>query len=168
MKEWRVYSKQEPGKGHRGVIIWWPEWDEREARTWLKENANTEPGNFYEGITLELVEFETDHEKAIRERDAALAEARERIKELNNTISASVDREDRKQERIAALEGVLEALADEVDGLVGESSGVYGFHLKPAPWHEILGSGRFERLGSLSAARALLTETKTTQNEEMK
>jgi hypothetical protein len=79
MKEWRVYSKQEPGSDHRGVIIWWPAWDEREAKDWFRENVEgSTPDHFYFGATLELAEFESDLERAIRERD----EARTRVAEL--------------------------------------------------------------------------------------
>ena len=77
MKEWRVYSKPEPGK-EKGVIIWWPEWDAREAREWFKENVeNQRDGHFYHRATLELVEFETREErmeKAIKELVEAYGE----------------------------------------------------------------------------------------------
>lgn len=68
MKEWRVYAKDRPDHP-RGVIIWWPEWDEREARAWFKEHSTEEADHFYEGMTLELVEFETKEERIEKERD---------------------------------------------------------------------------------------------------
>ena len=70
LKQWTVFSKQEPDKDHRGVIIWWPEWDGREARKWFRENVEkAEPGHFYHGATLELDEFETREERIEKERD---------------------------------------------------------------------------------------------------
>ena len=58
----------------------------------------------------------------------------------------------------ARLREALQALLDEVDGLTGESQGVYGLHLNgdPAPWDELLPGGRFERLSSMDEARAAL------------
>lgn len=49
-------------------------------------------------------------------------------------------------------------LVDDIDGLIAESSGVYGLHLNgdPAPWDELVEGGRFERLTHLQAVRELL------------
>ena len=62
MKEWRVYAKPKPGQTP-GIIITFPEWDEPGAREWFKEHQTTKPGHFYEGMTLELVEYETREER---------------------------------------------------------------------------------------------------------
>lgn len=53
------------------------------------------------------------------------------------------------------LRRVLASLVDEIDSLIGESTGVYGLHQNgdPAPWHELLAGGRFQRL-DLGEARA--------------
>lgn len=68
MKEWRVYAKPKPGQTP-GIIITFYEWDEPGAREWFKEHQTTKPGHFYEGMTLELVEFETREERIEKERD---------------------------------------------------------------------------------------------------
>lgn len=53
------------------------------------------------------------------------------------------------------LRRVLASLVDEIDSLIGESTGVYGLHQNgdPSPWHELLAGGRFQRL-DLGEARA--------------
>lgn len=53
---------------------------------------------------------------------------------------------------------ILSALLDDIEGLMGESSGVYGLHLNgdPSPWGELTEGGRFERLLNISAARAVI------------
>lgn len=55
----------------------------------------------------------------------------------------------------ARLLGALSALLDDIEGLIGESSGVYGLHLNGdvSPWSELEEGGRFERLSSMSSAR---------------
>ena len=52
----------------------------------------------------------------------------------------------------------LSELLNEVDGLIGESTGVAGLHLNGdvAPWSELEEGGRFERLSSMSKARAAI------------
>ena len=58
------------------------------------------------------------------------------------------------------LANALSELLNEIDGLMGESAGVYGLHLNgdPSPWSEIEEGGRFERLPSMSKARAVLAK----------
>jgi hypothetical protein len=68
MKEWRVYAKDRTDHNW-AVIIWWPEWDEREAKAWFKEHSTEHADHFYGGMTLELVEFETKEERIEKERD---------------------------------------------------------------------------------------------------
>jgi hypothetical protein len=55
----------------------------------------------------------------------------------------------------AAIKVKDEAL-QELDDLIGETSGVYGLHLNgdPSPWGEIIKGGRFERLSTLPEALA--------------
>ncbi|MDE2107280.1 MAG: hypothetical protein KGL39_59330 [Patescibacteria group bacterium] len=62
----------------------------------------------------------------------------------------------------AALREALQGLHDDIDGLMGESSGVYGLHLNgdPSPWGELIPGGRFERLEHLDIARAALQGAK--------
>lgn len=59
-------------------------------------------------------------------------------------------------------------LVDEIDGLVGESSGVYGLHLNGdiAPWDELLRGGRFERLGALEEVRQMLNAAPEPKGDE--
>lgn len=64
---------------------------------------------------------------------------------------------------IAAAPALLEALKGllaDIESLMGESDGVAGLHLNGdvAPWSELDEGGRFERLSSLSAARAALAK----------
>ena len=64
---------------------------------------------------------------------------------------------------IAAAPELLEALSkllNEVDGLIGESAGVVGLHLNGdiAPWSDLEEGGRFERLSSMSKARAAIAK----------
>lgn len=49
----------------------------------------------------------------------------------------------------------LSELLDDIEALIGESSGVYGLHLNGdvSPWSELEEGGRFERLSSMSSAR---------------
>ena len=84
MKAWFVYSKQEPGADHRGVIITFPEFQEWKAREWMKQNQKyiDQPGSPLGGATLELVEFETEEEKTARERD----EAREALRTFASCV----------------------------------------------------------------------------------
>ena len=72
MKEWRVYAKAKPGQTP-GIIITFPPWDEHQAYVWFRSHQTDKPGYFYEGMTLELVEFETEGEFIKRERDRLLA-----------------------------------------------------------------------------------------------
>jgi len=88
MKEWRVCSTPEPGKEKGGVIIWWPEWDERDAREWFRENVeNASEGHFYRGATLELVEFETLQERTERELRARVAELETNAERAHNHLT---------------------------------------------------------------------------------
>lgn len=59
----------------------------------------------------------------------------------------------------AALKLAREALG-EVQGLIGESHGVYGLHLNgdESPWSELEQGGRFERLTMLHEALAAINE----------
>ena len=54
----------------------------------------------------------------------------------------------------------LKNLLSDIEGLMGESSGVYGLHLNgdPSPWNELDEGGRFERLSNLSEARAAIAK----------
>lgn len=58
----------------------------------------------------------------------------------------------------AAVDVLAARLVDELDGLVGESGGVFGLHINGdvATWDELLPGGRFERLSSLDELRAAL------------
>lgn len=58
------------------------------------------------------------------------------------------------------VRATAQALLNEVDALIGESSGVIGLHLNgdPAPWGEVVAGGRFERLSSLEDLRTALAE----------
>ena len=58
------------------------------------------------------------------------------------------------------LANALSELLIEIDGLMGESAGVYGLHLNgdPSPWSKIEEGGRFERLSSMPKARAVLAK----------
>jgi len=49
-------------------------------------------------------------------------------------------------------------LVDDIDGLIGESTGVYGLHLNgnPSPWDELTEGGRFERLTHLEQVRSMI------------
>ena len=62
---------------------------------------------------------------------------------------------------LLAAPELLEALAEmlrDIEDLVGESAGVAGLHLNGdlAPWGELEEGGRFERLSSISKARAAI------------
>ncbi len=61
----------------------------------------------------------------------------------------------------------LKNLLSDVEGLMGESSGVYGLHLNGdvSPWSEIDEGGRFERLSNLSEARAVIEEAEYARAE---
>lgn len=65
-----------------------------------------------------------------------------------------------------AMRALAANLVDEVDGLIGESGGVYGLHLNgdPSPWDELLPGGRFERLTSLDNLRAALARAQGVQS----
>lgn len=54
----------------------------------------------------------------------------------------------------------LKGLLSDVEGLMGESGGVYGMHLNGdvSPWGELEEGGRFERLSHMSSARAVVAE----------
>lgn len=54
----------------------------------------------------------------------------------------------------------LKGLLSDIEGLMGESSGVYGLHLNGdvSPWDELDEGGRFERLPHLSSARSAIAE----------
>ena len=56
------------------------------------------------------------------------------------------------------LANALSELLSDVDGLMGESTGVYGLHMNGdvSPWSELEEGGRFERLPSMSKARAAI------------
>jgi len=56
------------------------------------------------------------------------------------------------------LANALRDLLSDVDGLMGESTGVYGLHMNGdvSPWSELEEGGRFERLPSMSKARAAI------------
>jgi hypothetical protein len=61
-----------------------------------------------------------------------------------------------------ALLEAAKGLLDDVDGLIGESGGVYGLHLNgdPSPWGELIEGGRFERLTHLEPLRAAIEAQK--------
>jgi len=63
MKQWTVWNK-----GKTGIIITFDEWEEREAREWMKghEKYINQSGSTLEGATLELREFETKSERHAR------------------------------------------------------------------------------------------------------
>ena len=61
---------------------------------------------------------------------------------------------------------LLDALRDlhgDIEGLIGESAGVYGLHLNGdvSPWSELEEGGRFERLCSMSKASAAIAKAET-------
>lgn len=63
----------------------------------------------------------------------------------------------------AAAPDLLDALNEmlnDIEGLIGESAGVYGLHMNGdlAPWSELEEGGRFERLSSMSKARAAIAK----------
>lgn len=63
----------------------------------------------------------------------------------------------------AAAPELLEALAEmlnDIEGLIGESTGVAGLHLNGdlVTWGELEDGGRFERLSSMSKARAAIAK----------
>ncbi len=61
----------------------------------------------------------------------------------------------------------LKGLLSDVDGLMGESNGVYGLHLNgdASPWSELEEGGRFERLSHMSSARAAIAEAEAAQQQ---
>ncbi len=60
---------------------------------------------------------------------------------------------------MSQLRAALAGLVDDVEGLIGESGGVYGLHLNGdrAPWSELEPGGEYERLTHLEIARAVLS-----------
>lgn len=84
----------------------------------------------------------------------------EELVDIENTGGMLGPREDiariagQRNEMVEALSELL----NEVDGLIGESTGVVGLHLNGdvAPWSELEEGGRFERLSSMSKARAVI------------
>ena len=58
----------------------------------------------------------------------------------------------------AGWRDAVAGLVDDIDGLIGESTGVYGLHLNgdPSPWDELTEGGRFERLTHLEQVRSML------------
>ncbi len=67
-----------------------------------------------------------------------------------------------EQKLLDALKGVL----SDIEGLMRESSGVYGLHLNGdvSPWNELDEGGRFERLEHLSSARAVVEEAEASRH----
>lgn len=64
---------------------------------------------------------------------------------------------------IDAAPDLLEALTellDDIEGLIGESTGVAGLHLNGdlAPWRELEEGGQFERLSAMSKAHAAIAK----------
>lgn len=55
-------------------------------------------------------------------------------------------------------------LVDDLDNLMGESSGVYGLHLNGdgAPWNELVAGGQFERLTHLDDLRDYVNDAQNT------
>lgn len=62
----------------------------------------------------------------------------------------------------------LKGLLSDIQGLMGESSGVYGLHLNGdvSPWSELEEGGRFERLTHLSSAQEVISEAEAEAEAE--
>jgi len=88
--------------------------------------------------------------------------ATEELEDIANTGGMLGPREEisRIAKQRDGLANALSELLNEIDGLMGESAGVYGLHLNgdPSSWSEIEEGGRFERLSSMSKARAVLAK----------
>lgn len=105
--------------------------------------------------------------EALRERGLTWSQTNFAIALARNAIAAAINAmpPDPELERLRVenevLRKALRGLHDDIEGLIDESSGVYGLHLNGdlSPWDELAPGGRFERLAHLSIARAALQET---------
>lgn len=74
--------------------------------------------------------------------------------DIRRLLSALSEQRDAAQAEVERLRGLLAGLAGDIQGLISESDGVFGFHQNgdAAPWGELEAGGKFERLTHLPAA----------------